>query len=695
MSLKSNRKKTDVSKEELNVESRKTSSRTKRLASENRSPRIPLLKGKTNIKEEKPKGGHSQTFDCLRQTIKAKNDQIAAINNSIMLYIQTINEKDKQIKAFESMSLKLKDQLINSSGAVKKINQCNMFFLTFYKDFEAMVKEETKHMMSQTNHKYKKLQEQLEASMKLFDMQSNEQLTIENQAIFTELDSLMKEYEESSRNVQELLTRKDSLTFSKISLDETSNLISCLSGIDRTLECTSPASHSNRSTRRERAESFSWMINSNMDLDQLRKDIVKLTEENKYLKKRLGGSGYNISNLKCEICPSYVEKITTLSREKEECQRELFEKYETERINCDRVTDELKTLQVKFDNQQKELLDKLKIEGSLNTQISELQMKNEELSTQIKQTIEAKEGFEYLQNTVSDLSLALINKNEKDLSYKQIQLIKNLFGDAQISAINTYKEKIDTLELEKSKAHEISKKLVDQNREIMKPFRKYAIAVKECVDLYLFLDAANSDFSDSDTKAYMNKHATDFITEYEDNVNEMLPKLNDNIKLVQSCIAELNRQSDHLEIAQYDLMLESPMSKKSYSPNKSGAKDNSLVLSTPTHNFEASDFMARLAFSSYNTNDPHDYTPITNEEELSKDDQLSLIQKLKNKEREVEELKAKLGVNCKMTKKIKKKGNKSTKKATNIKEKQEKMMQDALDELQMLVEEDEKSPFEY
>jgi hypothetical protein len=48
-----------------------------------------------------------------------------------------------------------------------------------------------------------------------------------------------------------------------------------------------------------------------------------------------------------------------------------------------------------------------------------------------------------------------------------------------------------------------------------------------------------------------------------------------------------------------------------------------------------------------------------------------------------------------MTKKIKKKGNKSTKKAANIKEKQEKMMQDALDELQMLVEEDEKSPFEY
>lgn len=89
-----------------------------------------------------------------------------------------------------------------------------------------MVKEETKHTISQTDHKYKKLQEQLEASMKLFDMQTNEQITQENQVIFAELDSLMKEYEESNKNVQELLIRKDSLTFSKISLDETSNLIS-------------------------------------------------------------------------------------------------------------------------------------------------------------------------------------------------------------------------------------------------------------------------------------------------------------------------------------------------------------------------------------------------------------------------------------------------------------------------------------
>lgn len=123
MSLKSSRKKTDVSKEELNVESRRSNSKTKRLASENRSPRIPLIKGKTSIKEEKSKGGHSQTFDCLRQTIKAKNDQIAAINNSIGLYVQTIADKDKQIKSFESMALKLKDRLINSSGVVKKINQ--------------------------------------------------------------------------------------------------------------------------------------------------------------------------------------------------------------------------------------------------------------------------------------------------------------------------------------------------------------------------------------------------------------------------------------------------------------------------------------------------------------------------------------------------------------------------------------------
>jgi hypothetical protein len=83
--------------------------------------------------------------------------------------------KDQQLKSFESVALKLKDRCENSSEIVKKINQFNMYFLSFYKDFEAMVKEETRNIISEEDNKFKKLQKQLEVCMDIFNIESSNQ----------------------------------------------------------------------------------------------------------------------------------------------------------------------------------------------------------------------------------------------------------------------------------------------------------------------------------------------------------------------------------------------------------------------------------------------------------------------------------------------------------------------------------------
>lgn len=211
-----------------------------RLGSGNRSPKILSV---NSNKHSIPKAGHSQTADCLRQTIKKKNEEIALINKTISSYITQISEKEDQAKAFQDLSLKFKQNLEDSSELLKKVNQMNMYFLNFYKDFEFLIKEETRDVISHEDHKYKSLQDQLLVILTFCDSNSDK-WNIDNTDIFGEFDNLNKEFRESTQKTAKFLSRKNSIANSKYTVDELSNIASCVSAVDRTHEATSPVSTS-------------------------------------------------------------------------------------------------------------------------------------------------------------------------------------------------------------------------------------------------------------------------------------------------------------------------------------------------------------------------------------------------------------------------------------------------------------------
>lgn len=529
-----------------------------------------------------------------------------------------------------------------------------------------MVKEETKDKMLSTNNKYKPLQDQLDVCLKLFDAQSSEDCNTDNQGIFTELDDLMKEYEESSQKANELLARKNSEVLSKSSLDDTSNVQSCLSAIDiKTYECSSPVSNTNMSSR-DRSSSFNWLHANNPDLDQLKLDLIKLKEENKYLKKRIGSNNPIVADLKCEICPNYIETINSLRKEKDAMEIELSETIESLQHNYHSATTELTDLRNKYSLQQKELLEKINNEGTLISKLTNLEKRNEDLSNHVKTVLSTKEGFEGLQNTVSDLSLALIDRNEKDLSAKQIRLIKDLFSEAQIKVITEFRERVKQLEMETLDNYEHRRNLITKQKEIMLVLKKYAIAVKECIDVYTYLDAANSDFSENDTIAHINNHASEFLYKYEDDVNEVLTTLGSYADDLKRESKLLNEHSEDLDLQELDLMYKSPV--KTMTSPKS------------------------LNFPSPKGTNPFTYTMCQTPKEANDPKTDFMKRMLEEKDREISHLKDKLLGKRKHKKKTHRAQGKESRKEIDLKEKQQKMIQETLNELDLL--EDDSSPFE-
>jgi hypothetical protein len=212
------------------------------LGSEDRSPRF-IKKMSISNKQSLPKVGHSQTIDCLRQTITKKNDQIVTINKTIVTYMNKISEKENQTKAFQGLSQKLKQNLEASSEMLKKVNQMNMHFLSFYKDFENLVKRETRDVISHEDHKFKGLQDQLLIVLRFCDANSG-QWKIDSSDLFEDFENLSKVFQESTQRTAKFLSRKSSYVNSKYTVDELSNIASCVSAVDRTHEASSPVSRS-------------------------------------------------------------------------------------------------------------------------------------------------------------------------------------------------------------------------------------------------------------------------------------------------------------------------------------------------------------------------------------------------------------------------------------------------------------------
>lgn len=97
-----------------------------------------------------------------------------------------------------------------------------------------------------------------------------------------ELIELSKQYTEASIDpIPELFSKKNSTAASRISMEDTANVAMNTSNSERTIEMISPIS-----SKKDYSCSFSWMATT-YDPETMRKDLIKLTEENKYLKKRL------------------------------------------------------------------------------------------------------------------------------------------------------------------------------------------------------------------------------------------------------------------------------------------------------------------------------------------------------------------------------------------------------------------------
>jgi hypothetical protein len=674
---------------------------------------MPYIKPKVSAKIDLQKPGHSQTVDWLRQTIRTKNEQISAVNKSIDELNKIVILKDQQLKSFESVALKLKDRCENSSEIVKKINQFNMYFLSFYKDFEAMVKEETRNIISEEDNKFKKLQKQLEVCMDIFNIESSNQWHINNQAVFKELQELMKENDDSisfPRN----LNRKNS-GYSKSTIDDVSNMVSCLSAIEKVLDSSIPTSNPNLSYKQI---STSFTQENNMDLDQLREDLEKLSVESKYLKNRL--NPINKNGLKCEICAgskccvyknnviswnTHINSLSSISNhlsmpltqltlqciqrttELEKAKEEADRRWEVEMEAHEVTKQEIMELRTKLEEKEMEGFDKMELESRLVQEVAELKEKNKEMNQLVKHTLSSKEGLEFLFDTVSDLSLALISKNEKDLSHKQIHLIKNLFEESQINAVNNFKKQIEILEKDKAEICIAAKQLAHKNKEILKPLRKYSIAVKEWIDIYTFLDASNCDFTDDQNWSYMNKHASEFISEYEEGINEFLPKISDITNSVKKIVESINQHVDYSENDLIDMFYESPS--KSRNPIQD-AKCLSTTETGPSDKIEDASPIenSKLGESKELMKEPFDYSAKKEISDFSNNNP-NLLVELEAKDREILELKEQLNILSKSSKKGKKKITKMGKKTNKIKEKQEKMIQETLDELQMLVDDED------
>lgn len=205
--------------------------------------------------------------------------------------------------------------------------------------------------------------------------------------------------------------------------------------------------------------------------------MAKLTEENKLLRVPRAESD-GLSD-KCLSCSAYSELIASLSSQKEQLASEFSAKIISLQDRLDLLCKELDSLKAKNKVLNEEIIQKIENECILNCRIDELQSKKQNLMAHIKNTLDTAKGFEFLENTVASLSLTLINKDDKDLTPKQKQMVKDLFEESQIKVINNYKERARLLESDNLKAYEIAKKQTEDNAVLLKIARKYALAVKE------------------------------------------------------------------------------------------------------------------------------------------------------------------------------------------------------------------------
>lgn len=178
-----------------------------RLGSEKRSAKASLNASKSAVLNDSNKPVHSQTLDCLRQTIRERNDEIASCKNTIASYTNAISSLTAYVKSFESIWYKFKEKLENTSQIENKLNKIHMSFLSFYKDFESFATELTRNHPADERLNSSALQDQVVNLLKLIDSKLIDEWKTEKEVLFAELDQLCKNYE-SNNEVPLALVRK-------------------------------------------------------------------------------------------------------------------------------------------------------------------------------------------------------------------------------------------------------------------------------------------------------------------------------------------------------------------------------------------------------------------------------------------------------------------------------------------------------
>ncbi|CAI2363028.1 unnamed protein product [Moneuplotes crassus] len=676
-------KERDTSTQGNRTDRSSTKKATSRLCSKMKSPRTkPSIGNNHYYTSSKPQNCTTKETKSTKTKLLEKNmiEKEEVMRKKEIKYISTIKQLDADVQNFKELSTRMQRGLQRIEEVVKKCNQFNLVFLNYYKDFEAFVQKEESKKVSFEASKYKPLQDQLQVCLNLCDFGIQEEDQETSKILSTELDELCKKYEENFKSNKDIQSCK--LAKPKLSCDEFSCIVSSINEVENTNECSSPISVSILSSSNTESFSFNWGNSSQIDIELVKKDFIKLCEENKYLKKRIGNSS-TVSDLKCEICPGYLEIIDRLTNEKDALESEIGAQISEITDKYEECETELKAANLKYEQQTRELLQKIEQEGELRSRVSLLEKRNTDLEMIIQKISQSKDGYEDLGNTVSDLSLALIGKNKKDLSSSQIQLIKNLFSDAQIKAVDGFKDRINTLEEEKEKIVNQSKFITSQNQSMLKPLRRYSIAIKECVELYKVLDFQNNIIPDSEGLKDLKNHAIGFIAEYEDNVNEVLPTLNAYTSNLKESIEEIGKYSNALEPYDENLPLQmcSPSRK---SCQKFDYKQLNLGNPACSLDRDTENSMSRIEFSSVLQTDNQDVTPNKDLDE-SKNFQLSLIQSLNdfdNIDEDQEKLRDK-----KPIRKSKKKFKKKT-----AYEKRQQMIEETLEELDHFNKEE--APFE-
>lgn len=582
---------------------------------------------------ESNKSGHSQTVDCLRQNIKTKTDEVNVLKGKVTALTNMITSQSSLIKLYESVWFKLKDKLDCGSVIDKKVSQINMHVLHFYKDFELMIKEHNKDLLTTEISKFSSLKEQINDLLALTDGKVIEEMNIENRILIAEYEEVMQNWNKIKDQISSI-NNKNSLSLPKLSIDDNSTSISLINLIDKNAEMVSPVSGSAVNSGNI---SSNWINPSNIEYEILRKDLLRLTEENKYLKKRVSSGKIGLDS-KCQLWQKYVDIIDNLLVKHSLEENEFNDKIHKLQSMYESSLEELTSFKSKYNLISKELSSKIENESAIKSKLKELQNSKNNLKDYIKNTLDSSHGFELLEDTVSSLSLALINKNDKDLSHKQKQLIRDLFEDSHIKVINGFKEKISCLENEKSQAYEISKKQTEISKNMIKLARKYAIAIKEWVDIYNYMEVPIEILEDSDTIEYFNKHAFNILRDFNDEINN-------NILQISEFSVELN--NDLIEVGRFSNEFRVSKCEEIFSPNFNIRSPSSQNFTDRSQNYDRStpfcdlnsDFMKKI-FTTFNKDSPLK-TNNSIEKEFSREEQKSLLSALQSKDREIQELKEK------------------------------------------------------